>query len=55
MERVGQYQFSTLVNIADNDIFDIENHKVVKQINSTRSPFCLHPVVIVADPFFFCV
>lgn len=52
-ERIGQYQFSTLISIADKDIFAIENHKIFKRIYSTRNPFSIHPVVIVADPFLF--
>ena len=52
-ERIGQFQFSTIISIAVNDVFDIESHKIIKRIHSTRNPFGLHPTVIVADPFLF--
>ena len=50
---IKQQQFSTLISIANGDLFLLENHKVIKIINSTKNPFCIHPVVIVADPFLF--
>lgn len=52
-ERIGQSQFSTLISIAVDDIFDIENHKIIKHIHSTRNPFSFQPTVIIADPFLF--
>jgi len=52
-ERLGQYQFSTILSIAVDDLFAIEKHKIIKRINSSRNPFSLNPVVIVADPFLF--
>lgn len=52
-ERIGLYQFSTMISIADDDLFAVEKHKIIKQIYSSRNPFSLHPVVIVADPFLF--
>lgn len=52
-ERLGQHQFSTIVSIAENDLFDIENHKIIKRVNSSRNPFSMRPVVIVADPFLY--
>lgn len=48
-----QQQFSTLISIANDDLFALENHKLIKRINSNINPFCIHPVVIVADPFLF--
>lgn len=52
-ERLGQYQFSTIISIAEDDLFSIEKYKTLKQINSSKNPLSLHPVVIVADPFLF--
>jgi len=52
-ERIGQYQFNTIISIADDDLFAVEKHKIIKRINSSRNPFSIHPVVIVADPFLF--
>ncbi len=52
-ERLGQHQFSTIISIAENDLFDIEKHNIIKRINSSRNPFSLRPVVIAADPFLY--
>jgi hypothetical protein len=52
-ERLGQHQFSTIISIAGDDLFEVEKYKIIKRINSSRNPFRLHPVVIAADPFLF--
>lgn len=52
-ERLGQHQFSTIVSVAESNLFDIEKHNVIKRINSSDNPFALHPVVIAADPFLY--
>jgi hypothetical protein len=52
-ERLGQHQFSTIISISENDLFDIEKHNIIKRINSSRNPFSLRPVVIAADPFLY--
>ena len=52
-ERIGQHQFSTLVSIGVNDLFDIDSHRIIKRLSSSRNPLSIHPVVIVADPFLF--
>lgn len=52
-ERLGQYQFSTILSIAGDELFAIEKHKIIKQIISSKNPLIVHPVVIVADPFLF--
>ncbi|HRZ96418.1 MAG TPA: glycosyl transferase [Paludibacter sp.] len=52
-ERIGQYQFNTIISIADDDLFSIEKHRIIKRIYSSRNPISIHPVVIVADPFLF--
>lgn len=53
LDRIGQLQFSTLISIADDDVFDIEKHQIIKRFTSSRNPFSFHPIVIVADPFLF--
>ncbi|NTW91570.1 MAG: hypothetical protein HGA35_06555 [Erysipelotrichaceae bacterium] len=52
-ERIGQHQFSVLISIADDDLFDVGSHRLIKRFNSSRNPLSIHPVVIVADPFLF--
>ncbi len=52
-ERIGQYQFSSLVSTAHGKVFELEQHRVVKRINSSRNPLSPCPVVIVADPFLY--
>ena len=53
LERLGHIQFNTRISITENSIFDLKNFRVVKEINSTKNFFSLHPTVIVADPFLF--
>lgn len=52
-DKFTQLQFDLRINIATDEIFDVENFEVAKQITSTRNIFMKHPVVIVADPFLF--
>ncbi|MFA5540265.1 MAG: glycosyl transferase [Bacteroidales bacterium] len=52
-QKLGQYQFSTIVSVAGDDIFDIEHHEIVNIFNSSSNPFLQHPKVIIADPFLF--
>lgn len=52
-DKIGLHQFSTLISISKDDVFCIEKHIVVKQFHSTRNPFSIKPIVIVADPFLF--
>lgn len=51
--RLGQYQFNTLVSVAIGNLFDISQFEIVKKIDATKDFFCKHPVVIIADPFLF--
>lgn len=53
LERLGQRQMSTLVSISNDDIFNLEKHEVIKRLYSSRNPFRVKPVVVVADPFLF--
>lgn len=53
LERIAQHQFSALVGIANNDLFDLEKQKIIKRFNSSHNPFYSNPVVIIADPFLF--
>lgn len=52
-ERLGQHQFSTIISIAENNLFNIEEHNIIKRINSSLNPFAIHPIVIAADPFLY--
>lgn len=52
-EKFKQVQFSTLISISDENLFDLSKHIIIKRINSSRNPLDLKPVVIVADPFLF--
>lgn len=51
--RLGQYQFNTLVSVSGADIFNLSQFEVVKRINSTNNFFSKNPKVIIADPFLF--
>jgi hypothetical protein len=51
--RIGQYQFSTIVSEANGDLFKLEQFSVLNTFYSTRNFFSLSPVVFVADPFLF--
>lgn len=52
-DKIGQFQFSTLISIAKNDPLAIEKNIPIKKILSSRNPFSFKPSVILADPFLF--
>lgn len=52
-ERLVQQQFSSIISIAENDLFDLEKYEIIKRMRSNINPFKIKPIVIVADPFLF--
>lgn len=51
--KFTQLQFDVRINIATNELFNVEEFEVTKQICSTRNIFSQQPIVIIADPFLF--
>ena len=53
INKLLQKQFNIRISISNEDLFGIENHKVIKEINSSKGFFKRHPIVFNADPFLF--
>ena len=53
LNKFRHLQFNSRVNLSPDDIFDIHQYKVIKQISSGRNFFAHKPTTIIADPFLF--